>query len=169
MKILTTQLTGVLQRISAQEEALEMTARILAQATSSNGTIYVAAFNSMEAVLKHALLGKEPFKNMKAWTDDIELHSNDRVWILTENSTDERALQVAQKVNDQFLSLATIVGDKGASTELANMSDAFVALGIEKGILPNEQGERVVTPIALAALYAYEIVKFEHDEMFASY
>ena len=44
-KILTTQLTGLFQRIGqSEEEAIEETARLLAQAAIGQGTVYFATF-----------------------------------------------------------------------------------------------------------------------------
>ena len=54
MKMLTTQLTGLLQRIvNSEEENIEETARLLAQAAAREGFIYFAAFGEMESRLLH--------------------------------------------------------------------------------------------------------------------
>ncbi|AYC28808.1 DUF2529 family protein [Paenisporosarcina cavernae] len=164
MKILTTQLTAVFNRISAQEEQIETTARILAQATIGQGTIYIAAFDSLQSVVTHALLGPEPFLGIKPWTPDAEINSADRVWILAEKSADTVANDLANHLRSNFQPFAVLVGDKGNGV-LVESADACIALGIEKGILPNDLGERVIQPLSLAALYAYEAVKFEHDDM----
>ncbi|HEX5564482.1 MAG TPA: DUF2529 family protein, partial [Sporosarcina sp.] len=51
MKILTTQIGGLLQRAgSNNEEAVEETARLLAQATIGEGRVLFAGFDEMEAV-----------------------------------------------------------------------------------------------------------------------
>ncbi len=60
LKILSTQLAGVFQRISAQEEEqFEDAARLFAQAIISDGTIFVYGMDEMEAVVAEALHGAE--------------------------------------------------------------------------------------------------------------
>ncbi|WP_306610707.1 DUF2529 family protein, partial [Bhargavaea cecembensis] len=58
MKMLTTQITGLLQRIAtSEEEAIGMTARLLAQATVGQGVVYFAAFGELGAVSANAIRG----------------------------------------------------------------------------------------------------------------
>ena len=63
MKILTTQIGGLLQRIASNgEESIEETARLLAQATIGQGRVIIAGFGEMGAVTATALTGVEPFQ-----------------------------------------------------------------------------------------------------------
>ena len=63
MKILTTQIGGLLQRAgSNNEETIEETARLLAQATIGEGRVIFAGFDEMDAVGLNAMLGAEPFR-----------------------------------------------------------------------------------------------------------
>ena len=63
MKILTTQLTGLFQRLAKEEEAIEDTARLLAQAIIGEGRIHLAAFGELEAVAATALNGPETLES----------------------------------------------------------------------------------------------------------
>ena len=51
VKMLTTQISGLLQRITGNnEEAIEETARLLAQATIGEGRVIIAGFGEMDVV-----------------------------------------------------------------------------------------------------------------------
>lgn len=64
-KILTTQLSGLLQRIIQNEEdAIEETARLLAQAAIGEGNVYFACFGEMQVVELNALQAAEPFSKL---------------------------------------------------------------------------------------------------------
>ncbi|AQQ54296.1 DUF2529 family protein [Planococcus lenghuensis] len=158
MKILTTQLTGLFQRIGKQEEAIEDTARVLAQAAIGEGIIYLAAFGEMEAVAATALDGAEPLPSAARWQPGTELASADRVWILARN--DEGAA-LAQDLAGQFIPFAYLSAETYDNPD----ADAFLSLGIDKGLLPDDSGGRTVVPHALAALFVYHAVKMDIDEM----
>ena len=167
MKILTTQIGGLLQRIgSGGEESIEETARLLAQASIGEGRVIFAAFDEMEAVLLSAQLGAEPFQGAVRYEEKMEIRSADRVWILTRSAQDERALALARQLADQFIPFAVTAGEKAdEQNELSDLAYTYISTGLTKGLLPGPTGERIVQPHALAALFIYEAVKMAYDEM----
>ena len=167
MKILTTQIGGLLQRISsAGEESIEETARLLAQAAIGEGRVIIAAFDEMEAVLLSAQFGAEPFQGAVRYEKDMDIQSADRVWILTRSAQDERALALARHLSDQFIPFAVTAGEKAdEQNELSDLAYTYISTGLTKGLLPGPTGERIVQPHALAALFIYEAVKMAYDEM----
>ncbi|WP_088008473.1 DUF2529 family protein [Indiicoccus explosivorum] len=160
MKMLTTQLTGLLQRIGKHEAAIEDTARVMAQAAIGEGTVYLAAFGEMEAVSAAAFHGPEPLRSAKRWQPGTELTSADRIWILARK--DEGA-ELAAALTDQFIPFAYLSAETYDNTD----ADAFLSLGIDKGLLPDDSGGRTVVPHGLAALFVYHAVKLVFDEMLA--
>ena len=145
-KILTTQLTGLFQRIGqSEEEAIDETARLLAQAAIGQGTVYFATFGEMEAIAINALHSVQPFANFKRYENSVALLPADRVIIFTRHATDEQALQLARKLN----------------------AYTYISLKMRGGILPHptKLGERIVFPHVMAALFIYEAIKMEFDEM----
>ena len=74
LKMLTTQISGLLQRISStNEESIEETARLLAQATVGEGRIIIAGFNEMDAVRLVAMESAESFvrtSRYDVWNDN---------------------------------------------------------------------------------------------------
>lgn len=160
MKILSTQLTGLFQRISSQEQAVEDTARLLAQAAAGEGSIYLAAFGEMKSVAAAALEGKEPLAAAAEWRAEITLTGADRVWIL---ATRDEGDELARKLADASIPFAMLVAE---STQ-CELPDAFISLAIDRGILPTEDGGRMVVPHSIGALFVYHAVKMDIDEMLA--
>ena len=48
---------------------------------------------------------------------------------------------------------------------LADLAYTYVSTRIKGGLLPNDLGQRIVVPHALAGLFVYEAVKIAYDEM----
>lgn len=167
MKMLTTQLSGLLQRISsAEEENIEETARLLAQAAAREGTVFFATFGEMKSISINGQFAAEPFPSMQAWSPEIELTSADRVWILTRSCYDEEALELAKKLNDEFIPFSALAAEPvGDSNLLADLAYTYISTKLTKGLLPTEDGTRIVLPHALAGLFVYEAVKMKLNEM----
>ena len=168
-KILTTQLTGLLQRIEkTEEEMIGDAARILAQAGIGEGTVYFAAFGELEGITINALQGVSPFKQGARWTDEVELTSADRVIIFTRSAKDAEAIALAERLNNEFVPFAAVAAESESDdNELSQLAYAYISLKIRNGLLPHPEklGDRIVFPHLIAALYVYEAMKMEYDEM----
>lgn len=167
MKMLTTQLTGLLQRIvNSEEENIEETARLLAQAAAREGFIYFAAFGEMESITINAENAVEKFPSLRVWTSDTELTSADRVWIITRSSENEDALALAEKLSAEFIPFSVLAAENhNDENKLANLAYTYISLKLTKGLLPAEDGSRIVLPYALSAMFVYEAVKMKLDEI----
>lgn len=168
-KILTTQLTGLLQRIEkTEEEMIGDTARLLAQAGVGEGKVYFACFGELAGVTLNAMNGASPFKKGAIWTNDVELSSADRVIIFTRSCHDGEALALAKRLSDKFVPFSAVASEvESVENELSEFAYTYVSLKMRGGILPHPEklGVRIVFPHLLAALYVYEAIKMEYDEM----
>lgn len=167
MKMLTTQMTGLLQRISNQnEELIEETARLVAQATVGEGKVLFATFGEMQAVEAAALLSEDAFQNGFAYQPPMTIHSADRIWIITNSAFDPEALALAERLANDFIPFAAIAAEKDhEDNPLSQLAYTYLSTGVTRGLLPGENGERFVFPHAIAALFLYEAVKISYDEM----
>ncbi|MDW0116406.1 DUF2529 family protein [Sporosarcina thermotolerans] len=167
MKIVTTQISGLLQRAgSNNEEAVEETARLLAQATIGEGQVIFMGFDEMVAMGINAEFGAEPFKGSTQYVEGMEIQSTDRVWLFTRTANDERALGMARMLADKFIPFAVVAGEKANDeNELADLAYTYMSTGVVKGILPGNDGGRIVQPHLMVALFLYEAVKMAYDEM----
>jgi hypothetical protein len=167
LKILTTQIGGLLQRIAANcEEPIEETARLLAQATIGEGRVILAGFGEMSAIQSTAIHGAEPFKGAVGYEAGMDISMADRVWIISRSATNANALELAQSLAQRFIPFAVLSAEKPEEdNELANLAYTYIPTGLTKGLLPGDDGQRIVQPHALAALFIYEAVKIAYDEM----
>ncbi|MFF2753397.1 DUF2529 family protein [Psychrobacillus sp. NPDC058041] len=167
MKMLTTQLSGLLQRIAtSEEENIEETSRLLAQAAARQGSIYFATFDEMESIKINAKNAVEPFPSMQEWTKNTELTSVDRVWIITRSCENKEALALAKKLSDEFIPFSVTAAEAADDeNQLANLAYTYISLKLSKGLLPTEDGSRIVLPYALSAMFVYEAVKMKLDEI----
>ena len=169
LKMLTTQIAGLLQRIAGnQEEAIEDTARLLAQAAAGEGRVLLAGFSEMDGVTANALEGAEPFAHVARLTEETTMGPMDRVWLLVRNAADDEALTLARSLADDRIPFAAVANAKASEeNELSELADAYIATGLSKGLLPDDDGNRIVEPHLLATLFIYEAVKMSYDEMLA--
>lgn len=170
-KILTTQMTGLLQRIqTSEEEAVEDTARLLAQAGIGQGNVYFACFGELKGIEINALEGAAPFVKAVRWSNEAEVSEADRVIIFTRSCKDTEALALAQKLYDAFIPFAAVASEPaGDENKLSELAYTYISLKIRGGILPHSSklGERIVFPHAMASLFIYEAIKLAYDEMVA--
>ena len=166
MKMLTTQTGGLLNRLATNnEEAIEDTARLLAQATVGQGRVIFAGFDELAAVTTVATLSDKPFIGAIPYEPSLTIGTEDRVWIFTRSAEHPAAVALAKKLDEQFIPFAVVAAEKDEENELANMATSYISTGLLRGILPGENGERIVQPHALASLFIYEAVKISYDEM----
>ncbi|MFC7685843.1 DUF2529 family protein [Ureibacillus sp. GCM10028918] len=168
-KILSTQMSGLFQRIiQSEEEAIEETSRLLAQASIGQGNIYFACYDELQALEENALHGAEPFINLKSWSPTTQLTEADRVCIFTTKSDNPEVLNLAKKLYDNFIPFSVVSSEpKSDTNELSELAYTYVSMKIRGGILPHptKLGERVVVPYLMAGLFIYEAIKLYYDEM----
>ncbi|MCG3084869.1 DUF2529 domain-containing protein [Anoxybacillus sp. LAT_35] len=170
LKILSTQLTGVFQRISTQEEEqFEDAARLLAQAVISNGTIFIYGIDEMEAVAAEALYGAEKLPNVKR-LDINEVKTADRVLIVSRFCTNEEAIRIAKQLQEQniwTIGMSSIIEE--TTQTLVDYVDVHIDLCLKQPLVPAEDGTRIGFPSAVAALFAYHSLALMTQEIVAEY
>jgi hypothetical protein len=171
LKMFTTQLIGRFQQCQKNnEEMIEDAARLLAQAIVGEGTIYIKGFHEMEAVMLEALEGTEVLKKAKPFTDLSSLTTTDRLLLITRYSHDSEAVMLGKALLEKqipFTAISTHVTSDEAN--LTDLGDVHLNLGLTKGVLPGENGERFCFPNALAALYLYHCLKLSLDDILVDY
>ncbi|MCM3664604.1 DUF2529 domain-containing protein [Mesobacillus subterraneus] len=172
LKMFSTQLTGLFNRLQEKEEfSMEDAARLLAQAAAGEGTIYFFGTKEMQAIGLEAVYGEEPLQASAVLTDEAELEAADRVMIISRYTDDEEAVHIARKLQEKgipFVAISTIRGENDGEG-LHNLADVHIDLRIKKGLLPDESGNRVGFPTSIAALYVYFGLKFTIEEILEEY
>jgi len=111
LKIFTTQLSGFFKRIEEQEEfQFEDAARILAQASVGEGFIYIYGVEEMHAITLEALSSAEPLSQAKALPlhELDQLTSVDRVLLVSRFSTDNKAVEIAERLKKHDIPFVSI-------------------------------------------------------------
>jgi DNA-binding MurR/RpiR family transcriptional regulator len=174
LKMFTTQLSGLFQKIAEKEEyQLEDAARLLSQAPAGDGFIYILGTAEMQGVAFEACSGAEVLRYSKIISDPqlAELSSSDRVLLFSRFSTDEEAVRLAFLLAEKgipFVSVCSIL-EEDEPGPLATLADVHIELHLTKGLLPDENGNRFGFPALMAALFVYHALKFTIDEMLAEY
>ena len=166
MKMLTTQVSGLLDRIATNhEDAFEETARLLAQASVGEGRIVIATFGEFEVLDIVALAGEKAMKRAVKYHSEMNIDGADRVWILTPSVTHAEAVALAHRLAADFIPFAVVSSEKFDDQIFYTEAMTYITTGLVSGLLPGEDGERIVQPHGLAALFIYEAVKMMYDEM----
>lgn len=175
LKMFSTQMTGLFKKIMDGEEfAFEDCARLLAQASIGDGSIYLHGFGEMKGILSEALEGVEPFPNTMALYNEKKqlapLTNADRVLLFTRNSDDSEALSLAKSLQEEripFTAVSTLVPTAELSLDV--LADVHIDLRLQKGLVPDDHGNRVGFPSLMAALFAYYGIKFTLEEILQEY
>ncbi|QFT90961.1 hypothetical protein FIU87_20135 [Bacillus sp. THAF10] len=169
LKIFTTQLQGIFQKIAGDAEfALEDGARLLAQAAVGEGHIYVFGAGEMKAVEAEAVEGAEPLGKVRLLSELNSYHDlldTDRALIISRFSTDEEAVNTAKALRElgvEIVGMSTVM--EGAET-LDKLVDVHIDLKLKKPLIPGDDGERFGFPSSMVALYAYFGLAFTLREM----
>ena len=166
MKMLTTQISGLLQRIIGNNgDSIEETARLLAQATIGEGRVILACFGELKAVQLVAIEGVDRLVGAIPYESGMKIGTEDRVWIFTRSASNEEAISLARTLADDFIPFAAVSSGNAEGNELAELATTYISTGLTRGLLPGEDGNRIVEPQAMAALFIYEAVKISYDEM----
>lgn len=170
LKMFSTQLSGLFKRLQEKEEfSIEDGARLLAQATIGQGSIYLYGTGEMKAIGLEAVYGEEPLQSAAELGEGVEVEAADRVLIISRYSDDVDAVLVARRLQEQgipFVAIST-VREEGAG--LVQLADVHIDLRMTKGLLPDDSGNRIGYPTSIAALFVYYGLKFTIEEILEEY
>jgi len=120
----------------------------------------------MEAVTATAFHSTDPLSGAFRYEFGMDITATDRIWLLTRSAMDKPALELAQQLAGRFIPFSALAAEKpGRGNELEELSYTYISTALTRGLLPGDDGERIVQPHALSALFVYEAVKIAYDEM----
>lgn len=174
MKIFSTQLQGLFNRIIDQEEEMvEDGARLLAQAVLGEGQLYLHGFGEMEAVVIEATKGAESLPSSAKLIIDgkmAQLTDRDRVLLITRYSTDQDALQLAEELAQRGVEIVAISAlVKGEERSLDQLVDVHIDSKLVKALIPDDEGNRYGFPSIITALFAYYSLTYTLKEIIKEY
>jgi len=169
LKIFSTQLSGVMNKIVSQkDEAIEDSARLLAQAITGEGTIYLYCKDELNVLATEALHSLEPIRNVTLWDGTLpeNMHPADRFILATRFHDDKEIIDLAktiQKEHGLVIGISTIL-DKDVCGLESNV-DVHIDLHCKKGLVPDENGNRVGNATSLAALFVLFGIRLSLNEI----
>ena len=171
LKIFSTQLSGVFKKIMEKESfEMEDAGRLLAQAIVGDGSVFIHGFGEMQGVVAESMEGEEPFPKAKRYSDDVVISREDRLLLFSRHSNDPEAIKLAhhlQQLDIPFVAVSTVVQSETES--LLELADVHIDLRIQRGLIPDETGNRFGYPTLIAALFAYYGIKFTLEEIIQEY
>ncbi|MFC5775754.1 DUF2529 domain-containing protein [Ectobacillus antri] len=169
LKIFSTQISGYFKRIAEQEEMnIEDGARILAQALVGDGRIHIYGSREMQAVVAEALYGAEPLQGAQELCMD-EITYADRVMIVSRFSTDEEAISLAKRLQEEGHAIVGISAVQEGTESLEQYVDAHIDTKLLKALIPDDEGVRYGFPSSIIALFAYYGLAFTVKEILSEY
>jgi Domain of unknown function (DUF2529) len=174
LKMFSTQLAGLLNRIQdKQEENFEDAGRLLAQASAGDGRIFIFGVKEMHAISLEATVGAEPLRRAALWDGSSTegFIAADRVLIISRFSSDPDAIKAAKLLQSEgipFVGVSTANSIENDDS-LVDIADVHIDLLLKKGLIPDENGERIGFPAPIAALFVYYGVRFIIEEILNDY
>ncbi len=167
----TTQLNGLFQKIAEKEEqSIEESARLLAQALVGEGKIHVKCFDEMQAIIHEIESGLEPLAGAQPLENVETLTEADRVLIVTRFCDDHQALELAQQLNQAGVPFVGISGvRKNSDDSFQSLAEVHIQTHAIRGLIPTETGERTALPSSLAGIFIYQALKFTVQEIIEDY
>lgn len=174
LKIFTTQLTGIFNRIQEGEaQSIEDGARLLAQAVISDHSVYVYGKNELEGILKEAMYSSEPFPSVKLLPKDEEnwpgFEMTDKVLMFCAGSADDEELKMAEKLYEKGIGLVVVSPSGKDGAPISSFADVHIDSKLRMPLLPDEDGTRYGFPSLMVSLYIYHALSFTLKEILQEY
>ncbi len=177
LKVFLTQLTGVYKKIEQDEQDnIEDAARLLAQALTAKGQVYIHGFKEMEGIVAQALSGPEPLKGLKKLYSGqymVQVQQRDRAIIFARSATEKEAVALAESLRGQHISFVAV--SQGVKPEeegkpnLVELADVHIDIKSARDLVPNDDGTSSGIPTLAAALFAYQGIVMAVDEILREY
>ncbi|MBM7645388.1 putative phosphosugar-binding protein [Scopulibacillus daqui] len=153
LKIFTTQLLGVFNDIQKNNENdIEDSARLLAQAVISDGKIIVHGLGSYQSVAVEAVEGENKLPKAE-YLKNQDIEPMDAVLIAANENNQEEALSLARELKNKGCPVIGIFENAGENGY--EYVDIVIQTGKNRPIVPLNDDKKIGKPSSMASLYAY--------------
>ncbi|EIN4283819.1 DUF2529 family protein [Staphylococcus pseudintermedius] len=165
-KMLTTQLTGIFNRLDQQELDIQMAAQSLIQAMGGEGHVYIKGYGDLKCFESYILTSFEKLHSSLALDDypsfDV-LDTTDRVLLFGAEYSEEMARDLEQLIADDRD--VVVITNKPKEVELTDHLMHFINLSTPRPIVYTEDYDKVVQPHLMALNYVYYEIYTQMVEM----
>jgi Domain of unknown function (DUF2529) len=169
LKIFTTQLTGVFQKILKQEEVFEDASRFLAQAIVGDGKVYLHGTKEFSGIVSEVKYGEDTPQSFEPLFEEGQmksLSSVDRVLLFAKQADDEEAIQIANTLAKNDIGFV-VVSTVFENDSLSDLADIFMNYELTRKLVPTEEGDRIGLPTLLTGLFIYHCLLLTINEILA--
>lgn len=163
-KILQTQLINIYNHIDAQEEEIEIAARLLSQAVHGEGNIIIKTFHdfkSMEPLLLHGELKLGSPSSFSAFEN---IDTPDRMLVVA-NIFDDEVKSFVDELNSQPIEFVLISNYNRHENETLDNVHHYIDLSSPRELIPTPNFDKIVNPYINAFTYLYYHLYVLIDEM----
>ncbi|MDK3768185.1 DUF2529 family protein [Staphylococcus pseudintermedius] len=165
-KMLTTQLTGIFNRLDQQELDIQMAAQSLIQAMGGEGHVYIKGYGDLKCFESYILTSFEKLHSSLALDDypsfDV-LDTTDRVLLFGAEYSEEMARDLEQLIADDRD--VVVITNKPKEVESPDHLMHFINLSTPRPIVYTEDYDKVVQPHLMALNYVYYEIYTQMVEM----
>ncbi|EHT8062584.1 DUF2529 domain-containing protein [Staphylococcus pseudintermedius] len=165
-KMLTTQLTGIFNRLDQQELDIQMAAQSLIQAMGGEGHVYIKGYGDLKCFESYILTSFEKLHSSLALDDypsfDV-LDTTVRVLLFGAEYSEEMARDLEQLIADDRD--VVVITNKPKEVELPDHLMHFINLSTPRPIVYTEDYDKVVQPHLMALNYVYYEIYTQMVEM----
>lgn len=165
MKMFSTQLHGLFQKIIGQEEQLEDGARLLAQGPSGQGRIIVSSTPELEGIARTLATHVEASERTTYFKGG-DIASTDRVLLFAGREEHASLASQIHMFKQKEVPLVVVAPfSEEEIEEVLEFTDIWIEPPVQGGIIPDEKGNRVGDPTALCALFTGQVLYLYVKEM----
>ena len=165
-KMLTTQLTGIFNRLDQQELDIQMAAQSLIQAMGGEGHVYIKGYGDLKCFESYILTSFEKLHSSLALDDypsfDV-LDTTDRVLLFGAEYSEEMARDLEQLIADDRD--VVVITNKPKEVGLPDHLIYFMIRPPPRPIVYTEDYDKVVQPHLMALNYVYYEIYTQMVEM----
>ena len=172
LKIFTTQLNGVFQKIIKEEEVFEDASRFLAQAIIGDGKVFVYGTKEFSGIISEVNDGLEQNDSVQPLFRNGEMQSIssvDRVLLFSRQTDDLEAVQLAKKLTELNIGFIVVSTTANGEDQLSDLADVFINYELTRKLVPTDEGERIGFPSLLIGLFIYHCLLLTVNEILSDY
>jgi len=172
MKIFTTQMKGLIEKLTHYEEELEDAARVISQSIVSDGQIFWYGEGEMKGIVSQACSGTDSLENSLVADENTSFSNMDTLIIASPNISVPAVKTLIDNAISAGASVITIYSYNDSAQSEHRLADFSFCTGVNQGLVPMESGKRIGSPHLLLALNLYYQLYFavmemleEHEEL----
>lgn len=163
-KILQTQLNNIYNQLNAQEEEIEIAARLLAQAVHGEGSVVMKTFHDFTKIEPLLIEGELKLGSPSLFSSIEALGTPDRVLVVA-NTFDEEVKAFTETLSANAVEFVLISNYNRHEAETIDSFHHYINLSSPRPLIPTPNFDKIVNPYINAFIYLYYHLYVLIDEM----